>query len=113
MVNRKLSKNTSHRKAMFRNMLTDFFRHDKIETSLPKAKELRSQAEKLITIAGNNDLNARRKVLKKINDKEVVEKLFDEIAPRFVDRPGGYTRILKLYPRRGDASERALIKLVE
>ncbi len=113
MANRKLSKSTSHRKAMFKNMLTDFFRHGQIETSLTKAKELRSQAEKLITIAGDNNLNARRKVMKKINDKEVVEKLFDEIAPRFVDRPGGYTKILKLYPRRGDASKRALIKFVE
>jgi len=113
MSYRKLGKNSSHRKAMFKNMLTDFFRHGKIETSLAKAKELRSQAEKLITIAGNNDFNARRKVSKKITDKEVVEKLFDEIAPRFVDRPGGYTRILKLYPRRGDGSKRALIKFVE
>ncbi len=113
MPNRKLSKNSSHRKAMFRNMLTDFFRHEQIETSLTKAKELQPQAEKLITTARNSNLNARRKVLKVIRDKEVVKKLFDEIAPQYIDRPGGYTKILKMYPRRGDASERAIIKLVE
>ena len=113
MSKRKLSKNSSHRKAMFRNMLTDFFRHGQIETSLTKAKELQPQAEKLITTARNSNLNARRKVLKVIRDKEVVKKLFDEIAPQYIDRPGGYTKILKMYPRRGDASERAIIKLVE
>lgn len=113
MAKRKLSKNSSHRKAMFRNMLTDFFRHGQIETSLTKAKEIQPQAEKLITTAGNNNLHARRKVLKVIRDKEVVKKLFDEIAPQYVERPGGYTKILKMYPRRGDASERAIIKLVE
>ncbi len=113
MPKRKLSRTSSHRKAMFRNMLTDFFRHGQIETSLPKAKELQPQAEKLITTAKNNELNARRRVLKVIRDKEVVKKLFDEIAPQYIDRPGGYTRILKMYPRRGDASERAIIKLVE
>ena len=110
---RKLNKNTSHRKAMMSNMLTNFFKHEKMETTLTKAKELRPEAEKMITLAQNNDLNSRRKVLKKVKDKEVVTKLFDEIAPRFSDRPGGYTRILKLYPRRGDSAERALIELVE
>lgn len=113
MVQRKLSKSSSHRKAMFRNMLTEFFRHGEIETTLVKAKELRSKAEKLITTARNNDLNSRRQVAKTIQDKEVIDILFDEIAPRFMDRPGGYTRILKLYPRRGDAAEKALFQLVE
>lgn len=113
MAYKKLSKNSSHRRAMFRNMLTEFFRREKIETSIAKAKELRSLAEKMITDAGKNDINSRRKIAKEIKDKEVLEKLFDEIAPRFEDRPGGYTRILKMYPRRGDASERALLKLVE
>jgi large subunit ribosomal protein L17 len=98
---------------MFRNMLTDFFRHGKIETTLPKAKELRPQAEKLITIARNNDLNSRRKVFRVIYDKSVVSKLFDEIAPLYSERPGGYTRILKLYPRRGDAAEKAILELVK
>ena len=113
MPRRKLGRTTSHRKAMFRNMLTDFFRNERIETSLAKAKELRPLAEKLITVSKDNSVQSRRKVAKKINDKEVLTKLFDEIGPRFADRPGGYTRIIKMYPRRGDASERALIELVE
>lgn len=110
---RKLSKTSSHRRAMFRNMLTDFFRHGKIETSLAKAKDLRPMAEKMITTAKTNDLSSRRKIMSQLKDKEVVTKLFDEIAPKFSERPGGYTRILKMYPRRGDASERAIIQLVE
>ena len=113
MAKRKLNKNSSHRKAMFNNMLTDFFRHGRIKTTLAKAKDLRPIAEKMITTAKNNDLNSRRNVMKRIKDKEVVSKLFDEIGPKFSDRPGGYTRIIKMYPRRGDAAERALIELVE
>lgn len=113
MPQRKLGKTTPHRKAMFNNMLTDLFRHERLETTLPKAKELRPLAEKMITTAQKNDLSSRRKVLKRIKDKEIVQRLFDEIAPRFSDRPGGYTRILKMYPRRGDASEKAIIELVE
>ncbi|MFW5999151.1 MAG: 50S ribosomal protein L17 [Halanaerobiaceae bacterium] len=113
MSYRKLSKTSSHRRAMFRNMLTEFFRQEEIETSLAKAKELRSLAEKMITDAGKKDPQARRRIAREIKDKEVREKLFDEIAPRFVERPGGYTRILKMYPRRGDASERALLQMVE
>jgi len=111
--NRKLGRKSAHRQAMFRNMLTDFFRHERIETSLAKAKELQPLAEKLITTARKNNLHARRKARRQINDREVLIKLFDEIAPRFYDRPGGYTRIIKMYPRRGDASERALLELVE
>ncbi|MEJ6949554.1 50S ribosomal protein L17 [Natronospora cellulosivora (SeqCode)] len=113
MPQRKLNKNSAHRKAMFNNMVTDFFRHERIETTLPKAKELRPIAEKLISSARTDNLAARRRVLRVIKDKSVVKKLFEEIAPRFVDRPGGYTRILKLYPRRGDATETAIIELVE
>ncbi|MFW6268603.1 MAG: 50S ribosomal protein L17 [Bacillota bacterium] len=113
MPRRKLNKDSSHRKAMFRNMATDFFRHEKIETTLPKAKELKRIVEKLITAAKDNSLHARRKVGKKITDKRIVNKLFDEIAPRYYERPGGYTRILKLYPRRGDGAEGAILKLVE
>ena len=113
MAKRKLQKNSSHRKAMLSNMATSLFREGRIETTLPKAKELRSYAEKLITTAKTNDLNSRRKVLNKIKDKEVVTKLFDEIAPQYSERPGGYTRILKMYPRRGDAAKRAIIELVE
>jgi len=113
MPQRKLNKNTSHRKAMFNNMLTDFFRHERIETTISKAKELRPLAEKLITAARTNDLASRRRVLKVVKDEKVARKLFDEIAPRFTDRPGGYTRIYKMYPRRGDATELAIIELVE
>ena len=113
MAKRKLQKTSSHRKAMLSNMATSLFRHGRIETTLPKAKELRSYAEKLITAAKKNDLSARRRVMKKIKDKEVVTKLFDEIAPQYSERPGGYTRILKMYPRRGDAAKQAIIELVE
>jgi large subunit ribosomal protein L17 len=113
MPQRKLNKTAAHRKAMFSNMVTDFFRHERIETTLTKARELRPITEKLITTAKTNDLNSRRRVLRVVKDKTVVKKLFDEIAPRFVERPGGYTRILKMYPRLGDASEKAIIELVE
>ncbi len=113
MAKRKLQKTSSHRKAMLSNMATSLFRHGRIETTLPKAKELRSYAEKLITAAKKNDLSARRRVMKKIKDKEVVTKLFDEIAPQYSERPGGYTRILKMYPRRGDAAKKAILELVE
>jgi len=113
MPQRRLNKTTAHRKAMFSNMVTDFFRHERIETTLTKAKELRPIAEKLITTAKTNDLNSRHRVFRVVKDKTVVKKLFDEIAPRFVERPGGYTRILKMYPRLGDASEKAIIELVE
>ncbi|MGM0601884.1 MAG: 50S ribosomal protein L17 [Bacillota bacterium] len=113
MAKRKLQKRSAHRQAMMRNMATSLFRQGRIETTLPKAKELRSYAEKLITAAKTNDLNSRRRVMQKIKDKEVVAKLFDEIAPQYSERPGGYTRILKMYPRRGDAAEKAIIELVE
>ena len=113
MAKRKLQKTSSHRQAMLSNMATSLFREGRIETTLPKAKELRSYAEKLITAAKTNTLASRRKVMKKIKDKEIVTKLFDEIAPQYSERPGGYTRILKMYPRRGDAAKKAIIELVE
>ncbi len=113
MARRKLNKKSKHRRAMFRNMLTEFFRHERIETSLPKAKELQPLAEKMITRAKESNLQNRRELHSELQDREVVTKLFDEIAPRFSERPGGYTRIMKMYPRRGDASERALLELVE
>lgn len=113
MARRKLNRKSKHRKAMFRNMLTDFFRHERIETSISKAKELQPIAEKMITKAKTSNLQNRREIHSELKDREVVTKLFDEIAPRFSERPGGYTRILKMYPRRGDASERALLELVE
>ena len=113
MVSRKLNRKSSHRKAMLKNMVTDLFRHGKVETTLPKAKEVQRKAEKLITKAKNPKLHSRRKVMEFIQDKEVVTKLFDEIAPQYEERPGGYTRVLKGHFRRGDAAEKAIIELVE
>jgi large subunit ribosomal protein L17 len=110
---RKLNRTAAHRKAMLRNMATSLFRHERIETTTAKAKELRPFAERIITLAKRGDLHARRLALRKIQDREVVGKLFDELGPRFAERPGGYTRILKLGARRGDASEMALIELVQ
>lgn len=94
-------------------MATSLFRHERIRTTEAKAKELRPFAERLITLARRDDLHARRQVRRQIADREVVQKLFDQIAPRFTDRPGGYTRILKLGARQGDGAELALIELTE
>lgn len=110
---RSLSRTASHRRAVLRNMATALFRHGRIETTTAKAKELRPYAERLITLAKRGDLHARRLVARKIADRDVQERLFDEIALGFARRPGGYTRILKLRHRRGDAAEMALIELVE
>lgn len=110
---RQLSRTRSHKKAMLRNMATSLFRHERIRTTEAKAKELRPFAERLITLARRDDLHARRQVRRQIADREVVQKLFDQIAPRFTDRPGGYTRILKLGARQGDGAELALIELTE
>lgn len=112
-IGRKLGVTTKHRKAMFRNMVTDFFRFDKIKTTDTRAKELRRIAEKLITLAKDGSLNKRRQAAAYIRDNEVLKKLFDEIAPKFKDRPGGYTRITKLGFRRGDSSPISIIELVE
>ena len=109
---RKLQRTASHRRAMLRNLATSLFRHERIETTTAKAKELRPYAERLITLARRGDLHARRLVARKIQDREVLGKLFDEISPRYADRPGGYTRILKLGNRKGDAAEISLIELV-
>jgi len=97
---------------MLRNLATSLFRHERIETTTAKAKELRPYAERLITLARRGDLHARRLVARKIQDREVLGKLFDEISPRYAEHPGGYTRILKLGNRKGDAAEISLIELV-
>lgn len=110
---RKLGRTSSHRKALFRNQLTALFTHDRIVTTLAKAKELRPMAERMVTLAGTGTLPARRKVLTMVSDKGVVRRLFDEIAPRFTDRPGGYTRIMRLGRRRGDGAELAIIEFVD
>lgn len=109
---RNLSRSPSHRRALLRNMATSLFRHERITTTTAKAKELRPYAERLITLAKRGDLHARRLVARRIADREVLGKLFDDIGPRYVERPGGYTRILKLGNRRGDAADMALIELV-
>jgi large subunit ribosomal protein L17 len=110
---RQLSRTASHRKATLRNMATSLFRHGRITTTTAKAKELRPFAERLITLAKRGDLHARRLVARRIGDREVLGKLFDELGPRYESRPGGYTRILKLGNRQGDAAEMALIELVD
>jgi large subunit ribosomal protein L17 len=110
---RKLNRTASHRRATLRNMATSLFRHGRIETTTAKAKELRPYAERLITLAKRGDLHARRLAATKIQDREVLGTLFDDIGPRFQDRPGGYTRVLKLGHRKGDAAEMSLIELVD
>lgn len=109
---RQLSRTRTHRAATLRNLATSLFRHERIETTTAKAKELRPYAERLITLARRGDLHSRRLARQKIQDREVLGKLFDDIAPRFAERPGGYTRILKLGNRKGDAAEMSLIELV-
>ena len=109
---RKLQRTASHRRAMLRNLATSLFRHERIKTTTAKAKELRPYAERLITLARRGDLHARRLVARKIQDREVLGKLFDEISSRYAERSGGYTRILKLGNRKGDAAEISLIELV-
>ena len=109
---RKLSRTHTHRKALLRNMATSLFRHERIETTTAKAKELRPVAERLITLARRGDVHARRLAGRKIQDREVLGKLFDDIAPRYAERPGGYTRILKLGTRKGHRAEMSLIELV-
>ena len=109
---RKLGRDSSARKALFRGMLTSFFQYDRIETTEAKAKELRGLADQMITLAKRGDLHARRQVLAYLMDEDVVKKLFDEIAPKYADHQGGYTRVIKLGLRKGDAAPLALIELV-
>ena len=109
---RKLSRSSSHRWAMMRNLITSLLRDEKIRTTDPKAKELRRWAERVITLGKQGTLHARRQALGIVHDKAVVRKLFDTIAPRFKERPGGYTRIIKIGWRHGDAAPVSLIELV-
>ncbi|MBO67569.1 MAG: 50S ribosomal protein L17 [Acidiferrobacteraceae bacterium] len=110
---RKLNRTSSHRSAMFRNMAVSLFRHEEIQTTLPKAKELRRVTEPLITMAKSPSLARRRLAFARLRDSEVVAKLFNELGPRFIDRPGGYTRILKCGYRSGDKAPMALVQLVD
>jgi large subunit ribosomal protein L17 len=109
---RQLSRTSSHRRALLRNMATSLFEHGTIVTTEAKAKELRPYAEKLITLARRGDLHARRQAEQKIKDREVLGRLFSEIGPRFAARPGGYTRILKMGHRVGDSADIARIELL-
>ena len=109
---RKLGRPSAHRKSMLRNLVTDLFREGRIQTTDCRAKEARREAEKLITLAKRGDLHARRQALAFIFDESVVTKLFDEIAPKYEDRNGGYTRIVKIGQRKGDAAMEVLIELV-
>ena len=110
---RRLGRTTSHLEAMFRNLVTSFLNHEKITTTDAKAKEIRSVAEKMITLGKRGDLHSLRQAASYIREKSVVTKLFSTIAPRYKDRPGGYTRIVKLGIRQGDAAPVSLIELVE
>ncbi|MCD7730345.1 MAG: 50S ribosomal protein L17 [Oscillospiraceae bacterium] len=109
---RKLGRTSDHRRAMLRAMVTYLLENGKIETTVTRAKEVRSMAEKMITIAKTNDLHSKRQVLAYVTKEDVVKKLFDDIAPKYADVNGGYTRIIKTGPRRGDAAEMAIIELV-
>ena len=112
MKGRQLSRTASHKKAMMNNMVTSLFKHDGVTTTTAKAKELRPFAEKLITLARRGDLHARRQVERRIKDRTILKRLFDEIGPRFAARPGGYTRILKLGFRSGDGADMPRIELL-
>ncbi|MBP2655361.1 MAG: rplQ [Firmicutes bacterium] len=112
MFYRKLGRDSSARKALFRSLLTSFFAHGRIETTEAKAKEVSKLIDKMITLAKRGDLHARRQVLAYIMDENVIKALFDEVALKYVDRQGGYTRILKLGPRRGDAAPMVILELV-
>ncbi|MEE2657067.1 MAG: 50S ribosomal protein L17 [Candidatus Latescibacterota bacterium] len=109
----KLGRDRSHRKAMMSNMMSSLFQHEVINTTSARAKELRCRAESIITFAKRGDLHARRQVLRVIANKVVIAKLFDEIGPRFADRPGGYTRLIKVGQRRGDGAEMCIVELVD
>ncbi len=110
---RKLNRNSAHRKAMFRNMANSLFEHEIIKTTVPKAKELRRVAEPLITLAKEDSVAHRRQAFDRLRDRESVTKLFNELGPRYQDRPGGYLRILKCGIRAGDAAPMAYVELVD
>jgi len=111
-AHRKLSRNTSHRRALLRNLVTDFLDHGRLMTTLPKAKEIRPLAEKMITLGKRDSLHARRQVQSYVLREAVAKKLFDTVAPKFADRNGGYSRIIKLGNRKGDGADMAIIELL-
>lgn len=109
---RKLGRTTDHRRAMLRAMVTYLLENGQIETTVTRAKEVRAVAEKMITIGKNSDMHSKRQVFAYVTKEDVAKKVFDEISPKYADRNGGYTRIVKIGPRRGDAAEMAIIQLV-
>jgi len=113
IAGRKLSRPTAHRWALYRNLVTDLIRYEKIVTTEAKAKEARGLAEKVITLGKEGNLSSRRQALTFITDKKLVDKVFNELAPRYAERPGGYTRIVKLGPRMGDRAPMAQLEMVE
>ncbi len=113
IAKRKLNKSIAHRRSMFANMSVSLIKHEQIKTTLPKAKELRPIVEKLITAARTNDLHSRRLILSFLRDEKAVKKLFDVLAPRYLERKGGYTRVLKAGFRYGDAAPMAFIEFVD
>ncbi len=110
---RKLNRTSAHRKALFRNLVTSLIDHEQVRTTDAKAKELRRFADRMVTLAKRGSLHARRQALAFIRSRRVVAKLFDEVAPRFRDRPGGYTRMVKLGHRHGDAAPMSIIELTD
>lgn len=110
---RKLGRKSAHRRAMFRNLMTELFRHERIKTTEPKAKAIRAESERMITLARKGDLHSRRLIMREIHDRAIVDKLIHVIGPDMADRPGGYTRIIKLGPRPGDAAPMVYIELVD
>ncbi|AZV58723.1 50S ribosomal protein L17 [Clostridium sp. AWRP] len=109
---RKLGRPSDQRRAMLRSLVTNFLKHGKIQTTVTRAKETRSLAEKMITLAKRGDLHARRQVLSFVTEEEVVKNLFADIAPKYAERNGGYTRMYKMGPRRGDGAELVILELV-
>ncbi|TMM33461.1 MAG: 50S ribosomal protein L17 [Actinobacteria bacterium] len=110
---RKLGRDSAHRKALYANLTASLIEHGRIKTTVAKAKEVRPVAEEMITLGRRGDVPARRQALKFLRSQDVVHKLFSEVGPRFSDRPGGYSRIVKLGPRQGDAAEMAYLELVD
>jgi large subunit ribosomal protein L17 len=113
IAGRKLGRSSAHRKALYRNLVTDLLNYERIISTEAKAKEIRSLAEKMITLGKEGGLNSRRQALSFILDKKIAEKVFNELAPRYAERPGGYTRLIKLGPRLGDGAHMVRIELVE
>ncbi len=109
----RLNRSADHKRAMLRNMVTSLFAHERIETTITKAKEARRYAERMITFAKRGDLGARRQAARFVNDPKILQKLFSEIGPRYADRPGGYTRVMRTSIRKGDDAQLAILELVE